>query len=324
MIREANVVALGVNPDIDVSDIESELTSDGIDFTRVTRIRNSQGNTHLIRIFSKNPETIKSLLTQGLYIANRRYKVVPPKEETRHTLCRRCQQYGHEQIQCPNVPKCFRCGTLNNKCTHTPLEARAIYCATCDSPDHYTGQMKCPRYPRDTPPPLIPKHTPLVTQHRPPSPKKPSEYTGEDFPGLEKDTTTHTHTVTPTTYAAKISKSPQTPDIDLAIQVLQLQMEQYINQKIEQLENKVIQFITAVFKSTTTPEHKEITTTALNSQSKKIFDKSIQIGKFGTSIDVYITSMQQVKSEFDQKLKQLYTNFTDKINTIQTTGNHGT
>ena len=101
-------------------------------------------------------------------------------------------------------------------------------------------------------------------------------------------------------------------------------MEQYINQKIEQLENKVLQFITAVFKSTTTPEHKEITTTALNSHSKKIFDKSIQIGKFGTSIDVYVTSMQQVKSEFDQKLKQLYTNFTDKINTIQTTAKHGT
>ena len=33
VIREANVVAMGVNADIDVSDIESELTDDGIDFT---------------------------------------------------------------------------------------------------------------------------------------------------------------------------------------------------------------------------------------------------------------------------------------------------
>ena len=56
-----------------------------------------------------------------------------------------------------------------NAHTHTHTHTRAIYCATCDSPDHYTGQMKCPRYPRDVPPPSVHKHTPLVTQHRPPS-----------------------------------------------------------------------------------------------------------------------------------------------------------
>ena len=100
-------------------------------------------------------------------------------------------------------------------------------------------------------------------------------------------------------------------------------MEQYINDKLEQLENKLIQYITAVFKSTTTPENRDTTTTALNSHSKKIFNKSIQVGKFGTSMDVYVTSMQEVKSEFDQKLKQLYTTFTNKINTLQNTGQHG-
>ena len=31
-----------------------------------------------------------------------KFKVIPPKEETRHTLCHYCQQYGHEQILCPN------------------------------------------------------------------------------------------------------------------------------------------------------------------------------------------------------------------------------
>ena len=94
-------------------------------------------------------------------------------------------------------------------------------------------------------------------------------------------------------------------------------MEQYINQKLEQLEHKILKFITAVFKSTTTPELKETTATALNSHSKKIFDKSIQIGKFGPSIDVYITSMEDVKEEFDLKIKELYTNFGHKINSIQ-------
>ena len=94
-------------------------------------------------------------------------------------------------------------------------------------------------------------------------------------------------------------------------------MEQYINQKLEQLENEVPKFITAVFKSTTPPELKESTATALNSHSKKIFEKSIQVGKFGPSMDVYITSMKEVKEEFDLKIKELYTNFTDKINTIQ-------
>ena len=240
VIRETNVVAIGVNSDIDVSDIESELSGDGIDFTRVTRIRNSQWNTHLIRIFSKNSDTIKSLLTQGISKVNRRYKVVPPKEETHHTPCRRCKQYGHEQVQCSNDPKCFKCGSQNNKCTHTTLEARASYCATCDSPDHYTGQMKCPRYPRDTPPPSITKHTSLVTQHRPLRQRNPAN-TQEKISLVSRKTHTHTHTythtrarahthrVTPTTYAAKIPKSPQTPDIDLAIQVLQIQTKQYIN-----------------------------------------------------------------------------------------------
>ena len=316
--RETNVVALGVNPDIDVHDIESELSDNGIDFTRVTRIRNSAGNTQLIRIFSKNPDTIKTLLTQGLYLANRRFKVVPPKEETRHTPCHKCQQYGHIQTNCTNQQKCFRCGNQNNSCKHTSLEARAMYCATCDSHEHYTGQMKCPKYPRNTPPPSLPKHTPLITQTNIITPKKPSEFTGQDFPGLETDTSTHTHTITPITYASKITNVPQKPDLELAISVLQLQMEQYVNQKIEQLENKILQFITATFKSTTPPEHKESTTTALNSHSKKIFGKSIQVGKFGPSIDVYITSMNKVKEQFDQKIKELYTNFTHTLNSTQT------
>ena len=51
--------------------------------------------------------------------------------------------------------------------------------------------------------------------------------------------------------------------------VLQMQMEQYVNQKLEQLENKVLKFITTAFKSTTAPELKESTVTALNSHSKK-------------------------------------------------------
>ena len=107
-----------------------------------------------------------------------------------------------------------------------------------------------------------------------------------------RHTHTHTHTITPITYASKISKTPHKPDIELAISVLQLQMEQYINKKLEQLEDKVLKFITAVFTSTTTPEVNETTATALNSHSKKIFEKSIQIGKFCPSKDVYITSMK--------------------------------
>ena len=324
--REANVVVLGVNPEIDIEDIVSELRETGIEFSRITRIRNSQGNTPLIRIFSNNTETIKTLLTQGLYIANRRYKVVPPKEDNRHTPCRRCQQYGHTQNTCKNDTKCFRCGAINTNCKHNINEARAMHCATCGGSDHYTGQMRCPLYPRETPPPAIPKHTPLITQHRPPSPKKPSDFTTQDFPGLQTDTTTPntTQKITPATYAATITKTPKTPEpIDIAINILQLQMEDYINKKIEQLENRIIQYIAAVFKSTTTPEHRDNTNTALNSHSKKIFNKSVRTGKFGPSMDVYVTSMQEVQNEFDCKLKELYTQITQKINNITTTGDNG-
>ena len=323
--REANVVVLGVNPEIDIEDIVTELRETGIDFSKVTRIRNSQGNTPLIRIFSANTETIKTLLTKGLLIANRRYKVVPPKEDNRHLPCRRCQQYGHTHNICKNDSKCFRCGAINTKCTHTINEARAIHCATCGGSDHYTGQMRCPLYPRDTPPPETPKHTPLIIQNRPPSPKKPSDFTAQDFPGLSTDNMTNTtEKITPTTYAATITKTQRTTEpVDIAINILQIQMEDYINKKIEQLENRLIQYIAAVFKSTTTPEHRDNTNTALNSHSKKIFNKSVRVGKFGPSMDVYVTSMQEVQNEFDSKLKELYTHITEKINNIKTTGTNG-
>ena len=173
---------------------------------RVTKIRNSQGNTHLIRIFSKNPDTIKSLLTQGLYIANRRYKIIPPKEETRHTPCRRCQQYGHEQMQCPNVPTCFKCGTQNNKCTHTHTPwspSHLLRYMWQPRPLHRTDEM--PQIPTRHSPTINPQtYTPGHTTQTPLAKETQRVHRGRLSWTRKGHIYTHTHTVTATTYAAKI------------------------------------------------------------------------------------------------------------------------
>ena len=61
-----------------------------------------------------------------------------------------------------------------------------MYCATCHQTNHYTGQVRCPDYPRNMTPPLIHKYTPLADQAHVKSPP--------NFPALTPAWHTHTPT----------------------------------------------------------------------------------------------------------------------------------
>ncbi|KAJ4429046.1 hypothetical protein ANN_26042 [Periplaneta americana] len=67
-LRESNVVAGGVSPELDTDTISAAMTASGMQHTRVTRIIKNNGPTPLIRIFSTNTTTIASLLSGGLQL----------------------------------------------------------------------------------------------------------------------------------------------------------------------------------------------------------------------------------------------------------------
>lgn len=75
------------------------------------------------------------------------------KTNDKHSPCKKCQQYGHNMDDCPNNDCCFYCGSNQptKQCRHAAKENETPYCATCKDYGHYTGQIKCPKYPRQPP-----------------------------------------------------------------------------------------------------------------------------------------------------------------------------
>ena len=162
--QDWNAVIRGVDPEIDLEDFNQELKDHQINFRKTVRITTPNGDkTHMIRIYFNEETTVKDAIFNGITILGRKYKVEPPRIEARHIPCKRCAQYGHPATLCRNNPVCFQCGSIPGVCSH-PARANTMFCATCRSTDHYTGQVRCRLYPRSEPPPVINRPMPLPLQ----------------------------------------------------------------------------------------------------------------------------------------------------------------
>ena len=163
--QDWNAVIRGVDPEIDIPEFEKELKEHNISYRKIIRIVTANGDkTHMLRIFFDDEESTKLAIFNGITILGRRYRVEPPRAEARHIPCRKCSQYGHSGTQCKNSPICFKCGEKPGQCRHPP-NANILYCATCKSNDHYTGQIRCRLYPRSNPTPEEPRTMPLIRQN---------------------------------------------------------------------------------------------------------------------------------------------------------------
>ncbi|PSN36104.1 hypothetical protein C0J52_13105 [Blattella germanica] len=182
--QDWNAVMRGVDPEITEEELAEELTATGTKFRHLNRILSTEGiRTHMVRIFFEDEESTSNAIFNGITILGRRFRVEAPREEARHLPCRRCAQYGHTAGQCKRQAICFKCGGIPGKCSHPP-QANPLYCATCQKADHYTGQVKCPAYPRATAPPSEPRYIPLAQKQPAQSPPKPSR---QDFPPLTQN-----------------------------------------------------------------------------------------------------------------------------------------
>ncbi|PSN29150.1 hypothetical protein C0J52_28005, partial [Blattella germanica] len=191
--------------------------------------------------------------------------------------------------------------------------ANPLYCANCQSADHYTGQVKCPAYPRATAPPSEPRYIPLAQKQPAQSPPKPSR---QDFPPLTQNawakpliheaSTETTNNQTPTQHqettttpqSENISPPPPTPTaisqaMKEAMKETMVHMESYIDRKISLLQDQLIKFTIRVVNSIITPYTKPNFKTSVNSTSKKLFNKRIQILPLHNQLQVLIDTMKR-------------------------------
>ncbi|KAJ4442443.1 hypothetical protein ANN_04029 [Periplaneta americana] len=300
--KETNLVATGIFPEKDIETISTAMTNIKLDHTRITRIRNSYGLTPLVRISTKNPNTISTLLSDGLRLWGRTYHCEPPKLAKRHIPCRNCHQYLHEKKNCTNSIACFHFGNIETDIT-------------------YTGQMHCPLYPRDIQLPDEPTYRPFIKKQNIDSPLKPSQMTPPNqppslntinFPSLnsvDSDISIipneTTNSPKPHTFA-QIMTTPQKTDgndlstsqqiaklIDERITIHITRIEKYTDEKMNQAINKLTQFITATTINTTPPSRLENTTATINATAKKTINRKVSVTPYGNNIDVIITPIVQ-------------------------------
>ena len=149
-----NGVMRGVDPDITDEDLTAELHSSGIKIREISRITSKEGHrTFMVRIFFQTRQDAEEAINDGITLVGRRYRIEPPLHGFRHEPCRNCCQYGHTATNCKSPPKCHRCGKHPTACTHQKHTNDLVQCSTCDQPGHYTGQTKCPKYPKEEGPP---------------------------------------------------------------------------------------------------------------------------------------------------------------------------
>ncbi|KAJ4429044.1 hypothetical protein ANN_26040 [Periplaneta americana] len=195
-------------------------------------------------------------MVNGITIAGRTYKVEPSRETVFHRPCPNCAQFGHTKQNCTNQSVCFRCGQNPSQCSHKPSD-QVKYCATCNSDSHYTGQARCPKYPRNRTQTTNqqPTHIPLkVPQPKPQIAPKPSETSlfpplppsqGLTYASAAAPTPDATQTPTPPTEPTEKTIANPTnttkntsPDdrteqlVEVVLRAAMQKMEAYIDQKL--------------------------------------------------------------------------------------------
>ena len=311
-----NVVVRGVHPSIETDEFASELSAEGLKFKSILRIFTPTGErTHMMRIFFDDREATSLVLGSGIKFLGRSYRCEPPREQLRHIPCRRCCQYGHIDTNCTNPAKCHRCGGSPDKCTHKPHTNDIKHCSTCDNDDHYTGQVRCPLYPKDTQPtppqrPNIPLVTPphkntqankiewpgLIQNPNPSAPWTPLTNNSNTNTNNETDDTPDTqdlaNTVNPTTNTLSSLLTEFRLDFDSHLKKLVTKIEKYVQDTVNELEDRLITSLAVVTHNVINTKNPDART-IVNSMSKRLFNKRVVIAPIKDKIDIFVEKFRR-------------------------------
>ena len=323
-----NVVVRGVHPSIEADEFASELSSEGLKFKSVLRIFTPTGErTHMIRIFFDDREETSRVLGSGIKFLGRSYRCEPPREQIRHIPCRRCCQYGHLDVNCTNPAKCHRCGGSPDKCTHNPHTNDIKHCSTCGQNDHYTGQVRCPLYPKDTqatPPqrPNIPLVTPpkqtqlhkiewpgLIKNPNPSAPwTQPTNNNTQSNDATDQQTEGKSKSDNPTTNTLSSLLTEFRQDFDSHLNKLVNKIEKYVQDAVNELEDRLITSLAVITHNiinTKTPDARTI----VNSMSKRLFNKRVVIAPIKDKIDIFVEKFRkELTTSRDQTIPTKTTN----------------
>lgn len=141
-------VMRGYSTDLDIEDILTEATEQGIDIIKAWRIKSRATNkdTTLVRLITPSTSSLNRLLQDGFTIFWRKYQVEeshPPKPPMQ---CTKCQKYHHSAASCPESSiTCPKCAGNHpaHKCTATERK-----CANCEG-NHASWTHKCPERPAE-------------------------------------------------------------------------------------------------------------------------------------------------------------------------------
>ncbi|KAJ4429045.1 hypothetical protein ANN_26041 [Periplaneta americana] len=300
--RDISVVMRDVASTIPLDALTDALLNQQFKVNRIVRIISAQTQrpTEMVRIFVDDVDTSNRLLT-GVKLFGRNYRVEASREQIRHRPCARCAQYGHDATTCNNAPKCWKCGNNPAICKHKVTD-NLKFCATCSDNSHYTGQMMCPRYPKATPlTTTAPTYRPI---YAPPTPTivNPSQMASQ-FPPLPSPATINhgsyaTVTASLLTQKSQSSQSHSPDEPTKATTTLNTQTEsspqpelpntaptptqsfhdlkQYIDEKMNEQEEKLAAFILAMFTTYAPPAKRLHRIKIANNAARKLMKKTIR------------------------------------------------
>ena len=332
--QDWNAVIRGMDPEIDLVDFNQELEDHHIKFRKTVRITTANGDkTHMIRIYFEDQESVSKAIFNGITILGRRYRVEPPRLEARHIPCKKCAQYGHTSTLCKNNPICFQCGKMPGACSHN-VRDNIMFCATCRSHDHYTGQVRCRLYPRSEAPPENQRPRPLPRQIQT-SPLRPSTM---DFPPpLHQNAWTKNPFTQNQTISDNVTQNPELnsnrQDTDTAennlenmtvtdrleVKIVEATnkvikesmeiLEKYIDTKINNAIDQIIKYTMTVINNVVRPIQTQELLTTSNNTVKKLWQKRVQMLLIGKHVDIIIDNMTgNLKENLRQMTAEAMTN----------------
>ncbi|KAJ4434147.1 hypothetical protein ANN_16467 [Periplaneta americana] len=173
------------------------------------------------------------------------------------------------------------------------------YCATCNSDTHYTGQARCPKYPRTN---LItstdPTHVPIDT-HKPipkPIPKPSQSVFKPTLPKPELSYADAAKTLTTKTTTTDDPQTDKTTTEQLVEGVLRSAMqkiESYIDRQLNRLQDEIVTFTISLLTTDTNPTKRHTTLATANQAARRLLRKRVAHHFVGNRLRVSLAPLQK-------------------------------
>lgn len=304
--KEISVVMKGVALEIPISDLAEEFNHQKLKVTRLHRIISAATNkeTPLIRIFVEDSATAEQLLA-GIHIMGRNYQVEPSRETTFHRPCLNCAKFGHTATNCTANKVCFSCGKNPQLCLHKSTD-NLKFCATCMSDTHYTGQARCPQFPKSDAANEPTTHIPIQPLPTPASIKKPSEifpalpttmnYAKAATNGISQAGTTTTEVPQNDNLDSNTTSSTQTvPKSEIAKYITEALViaENYIEKRLNEIQEQLAIFTVSMLTTNSKPTLRKTTLKTANQSARRVFHKRMIHHFVNNQIKISLQPLQE-------------------------------